>query len=258
KRKEVNISITGMTCAACANRVERGLKKMDGVENATVNLALEKSTITFNPDEVNVQDFEKKIEDLGYGVVREKKEFVITGMTCAACSSRIEKVLQKMPGVSNATVNLALENATVEFNPSELSATDIINRVKKLGYGAQIKENEQEALDYREQEIKKQTRKFIISAILSLPLLWTMVGHFPFTSFIYMPDLLMNPWVQMALATPLQFIVGWQFYSSAYKALKNGSANMDVLVVLDRKSTRLNSSHVKISYAVFCLKKKNI
>lgn len=232
KRKEVNISITGMTCAACANRVERGLKKMDGVENATVNLALEKSTITFNPDEVNVQDFEKKIEDLGYGVVREKKEFVITGMTCAACSSRIEKVLQKMPGVSNATVNLALENATVEFNPSELSATDIINRVKKLGYGAQIKENEQEALDYREQEIKKQTRKFIISAILALPLLWTMVGHFPFTSFIYMPDLLMNPWVQMALATPVQFIVGWQFYSSAYKALKNGSANMDVLVVL--------------------------
>ena len=88
-----------------------------------------------------------------------------------------------------------------------------------------------EAVDYREKAIKKQKRKFIISAILSLPLFWTMVGHFSFTSFLYLPDFLMNPWVQMALATPVQFIIGKQFYVSAYKALRNGSANMDVLVV---------------------------
>ena len=94
------------------------------------------------------------------------------------------------------------------------------------------KEDEKEAVDYREQAIQKQKRKFIISAILSLPLLWTMVGHFSFTSFIYMPEFLMNPWVQMALATPVQFIIGRQFYVSAYKALRNGSANMDVLVVM--------------------------
>ena len=94
--KETSLQITGMTCAACANRIERGLKKMPGVESANVNLALEKSTIHYDPDKISVKELEKKIEDLGYGVVKEKKELVITGMTCAACANRIEKGLNKM------------------------------------------------------------------------------------------------------------------------------------------------------------------
>ena len=230
--KETSLQITGMTCAACATRIEKGLNKMDGVEVANVNLALEKSLIKYDPEKLSNKDFEKKIQDLGYGVAKEKKEFAITGMTCAACATRIEKGLNKLEGVSFANVNLALENATVEYNPSQISVADIIGRVEKLGYGAINKEDEKEAVDYREQAIQKQKKKFIISAILSLPLLWTMVGHFSFTSFIYMPEFLMNPWVQMALATPVQFIIGRQFYVSAYKALRNGSANMDVLVVM--------------------------
>jgi len=230
--REISLQITGMTCAACATRIEKGLNKMDGVEEANVNLALEKSLIKYDPEKLNSKEFEKKIQDLGYGVAKENKEFTISGMTCAACATRIEKGLNKLEGVSFANVNLALENATIEYNPSQISVTDIIARVEKLGYGAINKEDEKEAVDYREQAIQKQQRKFIISAILSLPLLWTMVGHFSFTSFIYMPDFLMNPWVQMALATPVQFIIGKQFYVSAYKALRNGSANMDVLVVM--------------------------
>lgn len=230
--KETSLQITGMTCAACATRIEKGLNKMDGVETANVNLALEKSLIKYDPEKLSNQDFEKKIQDLGYGVAKENKEFAITGMTCAACATRIEKGLNKLEGVSSANVNLALENATIEYNPSQISIADIIGKVEKLGYGAINKENEKEAVDYREQAIQKQQRKFIISTILSLPLLWTMVGHFSFTSFIYMPEFLMNPWVQMALATPVQFIIGKQFYVSAYKALRNGSANMDVLVVM--------------------------
>ncbi|QUG43428.1 copper-translocating P-type ATPase [Psychrobacillus sp. INOP01] len=230
--KETSLQITGMTCAACATRIEKGLNKMDGVEEANVNLALEKSLIKYDPKKLSNQDLEKKIQDLGYGVAKENKEFTITGMTCAACATRIEKGLNKLDGVSFANVNLALENATIEYNPSQISVADIIGRVEKLGYGAINKEDAKEAVDYREQAIQKQKRKFIISAILSLPLLWTMVGHFSFTSFIYMPDFLMNPWVQMALATPVQFIIGKQFYVSAYKALRNKSANMDVLVVM--------------------------
>ncbi|MET0960850.1 MAG: heavy metal translocating P-type ATPase [Psychrobacillus psychrotolerans] len=230
--KETSLQITGMTCAACATRIEKGLNKMDGVEVANVNLALEKSLIKYNPEKLSNKDFEQKIQDLGYGVVKENKEFVITGMTCAACSTRIEKGLNKLEGVTLANVNLALENATVEYNPAQISVADIIGRVEKLGYGAINKEDEKQAVDYREQAIQNQKKKFIISAILSLPLLWTMVGHFSFTSFIYMPEFLMNPWVQMALATPVQFIIGRQFYVSAYKALRNGSANMDVLVVM--------------------------
>ncbi|MEL4023824.1 heavy metal translocating P-type ATPase [Lysinibacillus endophyticus] len=230
--KETSIQITGMTCAACATRIEKVLNKMDGVEKASVNLALEKSTIQYDPSKLSEIDFEKKIEAIGYGVVKQKAEFEITGMTCAACATRIEKVLNKTNGVASASVNLALEKATIEFNPSEITIADLIARVEKLGYGAHQKQENKEQVDYREKHIKEQQRKFIISAILSLPLLWTMVGHFAFTSFLYVPDFLMNPWIQLFLATPVQFIIGKQFYVGAYKALRNGSANMDVLVVM--------------------------
>jgi Cu+-exporting ATPase len=230
--KEVSMQITGMTCAACASRIEKGLNKMEGVEQATVNLALEKSTIKFDPSKLSEVDFEKKIEALGFDVVKQKVEFDITGMTCAACATRIEKGLNKIEGVATATVNLALEKATIEFNPSEVTISDIIAKVEKLGFGAHQKQDESEQVDYREKHIKEQQRKFIFSAILSLPLLWTMVGHFSFTSFLYVPDILMNPWIQMILATPVQFIIGKQFYVGAYKSLRNGSANMDVLVAM--------------------------
>ncbi|MGW8426490.1 heavy metal translocating P-type ATPase [Peribacillus simplex] len=226
------MQITGMTCAACANRIEKGLNRMEGVEEATVNLALEKSVIKYDTEKLSNKDFEKKIQDLGYDVVKEKKEFTIKGMTCAACANRIEKGLNKLDGVSMANVNLALENATVEYDPSKASPVDIIQRVEKLGYGAIIKEDNTESVDFRQKEIQKQKNTFILSVILSFPLLWAMVSHFSFTSFIYMPDFLMNPWVQMAFATPVQFLIGKQFYVGAYKALKNKSANMDVLVAM--------------------------
>lgn len=231
KLKEASIQITGMTCAACSTRIEKGLNKMEGVEQASVNLALEKSTIKYDPSKLSEADFEKKIEALGYGVVKQKAEFDITGMTCAACSTRIEKGLNKMEGV-NATVNLALEKATIEFNPSEVTVADIIAKVEKLGYGAHQKQEDNAQVDHREKAIKDQQRKFIVSVILSLPLLWTMVGHFSFTSFLYVPDILMNPWIQMILAAPVQFIIGKQFYVGAYKTLRNGGANMDVLVAM--------------------------
>lgn len=163
---------------------------------------------------------------------KERKEtnFQITGMTCAACANRIEKGLNKLQGVNDATVNLALERATIEYNPSLISMQDIIKRVETLGYG--IISEAENGTDRREKEIKKQQGKFIVSAILSFPLLWAMVSHFSFTSFIYLPKILMNPWVQLVFATPVQFIIGKQFYAGAYKALRNKSANMDVLVAL--------------------------
>lgn len=232
-QKETNMQITGMTCAACATRIEKGLNKLDGVDQATVNLALEKSTVRYDPSKITEADLQKKVHDLGYEVVSEREEFSITGMTCAACATRIEKGLNKLDGIQNATVNLALERAAVQYNPSVLSPADIIKKVDSLGYGAVLKEeSDKETVDYRQREIKKQTTKFVVSALLSLPLLWAMAGHFGFTSNLYVPALFMNPWFQLVLATPVQFIIGSQFYIGAYKALKNKSANMDVLVAL--------------------------
>ena len=227
--------ITGMTCAACATRIEKGLKKMEGVQEANVNLALETAAVKYDAAVMGPVDIQNKIRDLGYDVVTEKQELDITGMTCAACSNRIEKGLNKMDGVIQANVNLALEKATVEYNPSAISVKELVQKVENLGYGAILKSEEKnaEAVDYRQREIEKQQGKFIFSAILSLPLLWSMVGHFEFLEDrVYVPDAFMNAWVQLALATPVQFFIGKQFYVGAYKALKNKSANMDVLVAL--------------------------
>ncbi|MED4353228.1 heavy metal translocating P-type ATPase [Schinkia azotoformans] len=245
---ESQFQITGMTCAACATRIEKGLKKMNGVEDANVNLALEKAMVKFDSTVMTPSDIQKKVRDLGYDIVTEKKELVITGMTCAACATRIEKGINKMDGVLEANVNLALEKASVVFNPSIIATNDLIQKVEALGYGAIIKsdDNENDATDHRQKEIEKQQGKFIFSAILSLPLLWAMVGHFSFTSFIYVPDAFMNPWVQMALATPVQFFIGKQFYVGAYKALKNKSANMDVLVALGTSAAYFYSVYLAI------------
>lgn len=249
-KKEVTLPIEGMTCAACATRIEKGLKRVDGVEDANVNFAIEKSTIHYNPEQTSIEAFEKKIEQLGYHVQHEKQTFDVVGMTCAACANRIEKRLNKMDGVSEANVNFALENVAVEYNENQVTVQDMMEVVKKLGYALKPQVSKEETTNRKEEEIRHQTGKFIFSAILSLPLLWTMVTHFSFTSFIYSPDMLMNPWVQLALATPVQFIAGKQFYVGAYKALRNKSANMDVLVALGTSVAYLYSIFLGIEWQI--------
>ncbi|MBT2653991.1 copper-translocating P-type ATPase [Bacillus sp. ISL-18] len=246
--KETVFQITGMTCAACASRIEKGLKKMDGVKEANVNLALEKSTIKYDPDVASEYTFQKKIQDLGYDVVKEKAEFDVTGMTCAACANKVEKRLNKLDGIEKANVNFALETVLVEYNPQQVSVPEMKEAIKKLGYSLeQKKENTEGQVDHRQKEIEKQQGKFIFSLILSFPLLWAMVSHFEFTRFIWLPDMLMNPWVQLALATPVQFVVGKQFYVGAYKALRNKSANMDVLVALGTSAAYFYSLYLSIT-----------
>ncbi|PEM48224.1 heavy metal translocating P-type ATPase [Bacillus wiedmannii] len=247
EQKEANLQISGMTCAACANRIEKGLKKVEGVHDANVNFALEKTKIMYDPQKTNPQQFKEKVESLGYGIVSDKAEFTVSGMTCAACANRVEKRLNKLEGVNGATVNFALESATVDFNPDEINVNEMKSAITKLGYKLEVKSDEQDgSTDHRLQEIERQKKKFIISFILSFPLLWAMVSHFSFTSFIYLPDMLMNPWVQLALATPVQFIIGGQFYVGAYKALRNKSANMDVLVALGTSAAYFYSVYLSI------------
>ena len=226
--KHITLGVTGMTCAACSTRIEKVLNKMDGVE-AQVNLTMEKASVNYDPATTSVVDINAKIEKLGYGVQMEKIDFDVFGMTCAACSTRIEKVLNKQEGVKEASVNLATESAAIEYNPGLLSELDLIGKIQKLGYDAKEKTEKEEKQTHKEKEIKQMQMKLVISAILSVPLLITMLDHL---FGINLPPIFMNPWFQFALATPVQFIIGWQFYVGAYKNLRNGGANMDVLVAL--------------------------
>ncbi|MGG3894135.1 heavy metal translocating P-type ATPase [Geobacillus stearothermophilus] len=229
--KTVTLKVTGMTCAACANRIEKVLNKMDGVE-ANVNLAMEKATIQYDPSKQNIADIEMKIENLGYGVATEKVTLDIEGMTCAACATRIEKGLNRMEGVTSAAVNLATNSAVVEYKEGVTSVEDILEKIKKLGYKGQIRNEEQDDAGRKEERLKQKQRQLAISIILSLPLLYTMLAHMPFDIGLPMPKLLMNPWFQLLFATPVQFYIGGPFYVGAYRALRNKSANMDVLVAL--------------------------
>ncbi|MDQ8734855.1 heavy metal translocating P-type ATPase [Paenibacillus sp. LHD-38] len=245
---QVSLQITGMTCAACANRIEKGLNKLEGVSSANVNFALEKASITYDSKVVNIVKLEESINKLGYGTAKEVVDFELEGMTCAACANRIEKGLSKLPGVTNATVNFAMEIARVEYSPGEITIADMQSKVRQLGYKANTKQENENKGDHREKEIRHQKRILLLSAILSLPLLWSMVGHFTFTSWIYVPEIFMNPWFQFILATPVQFYVGKQFYVGAYKALRNGSANMDVLVSLGTSAAYFYSLYLTIDW----------
>lgn len=228
KTKDVTVNIAGMTCSACSTRVEKVLNKQDGVD-ANVNLTTEKATIQYDPDVTSVDAITSTIERLGYGVAIEKTELDITGMTCSACSSRVEKVLNKQTGVQKATVNLATESAVIEYQSGILDEASLVETIEKLGYGAKPKADRIEKDTAKDKEIRSMQIKLIISGILSLPLLITMLDHL---FGISLPSILMNPWFQFALATPVQFIIGWQFYVGAYRSLRSKSANMDVLVAM--------------------------
>ncbi|MED3645443.1 heavy metal translocating P-type ATPase [Halalkalibacterium halodurans] len=243
-QKELTLDIQGMTCAACSNRIEKGLQRMDGVQEANVNLTLERSTVVYDPEKVQPEQVIEKVEQLGYKVVIDRVEFDVVGMTCAACANRIEKKLNRLEGVHKAVVNLALETATVEYRPESVSPSDLEQAIEQIGYTLKRKTGDAEEGDVRERELQKQKRRFWISAVLTFPLLWSMVTHFEFTSFIWMPHLFMDPWVQLLLATPVQFYIGAPFYVGAYKALRHKSANMDVLVALGTSAAYFYSMYL--------------
>ncbi|MEK5507548.1 heavy metal translocating P-type ATPase [Paenibacillus sp. FSL P4-0113] len=244
--KQTTLHITGMSCAACASRIEKGLKRIDGVAQANVNLALEQASISYDPKQVEIAEFRDKIASLGFGTVSEEANLNVTGMTCAACATRIEKGLNRMPGVTGATVNLAMETAHVEYAAGSIAVGDLVSKIEQLGYGAIPQSAEDNIADVRSKDIHRKKWKWIVSAVLSLPLLWAMVAHFSFTSWIYVPELFLNPWFQLVLTTPIQFVIGWQFYVGAYKALRNGSSNMDVLVALGTSAAYFYSLYLTL------------
>ena len=162
------LSIGGMTCAACAARIEKGLGRLEGMESASVNLALERATVEYDDTRLNREKIEETIRDLGYTVLpgQEQKAVTlrVTGMTCAACAARIEKKLSAAKGVQKAAVNLATEKARVEYDADAISPAEMIRIIKDLGYGAEVEEEAGE--DREKAEREKQTRRLLISFII--------------------------------------------------------------------------------------------
>lgn len=175
-----------------------------------------------------------------------KETFKISGMHCAACASRIERVLNREDGVDEMTVNLVMEKGTVSYDPKQISREQIFERIQKIGFEAHEIKSHQETKQRQKYELKHQKYKFIISLVLSLPLIYTMFAHFSFLDFVPVPQLFMNPWFQLLLATPIQFILGAQFYIGAYRSLSNKSANMDVLVAMGTSAAYFYSIYLMI------------
>src|SRR5699024_8656990 len=177
----------------------------------------------------------------------ETTELDVLGMTCAACSTRVEKILNRTDGVSQANVNLTTEQANIAYNPEVTTPEALIARIQNIGYDAQLKATAGDKVSQKSKELKRKRLKLIISAILSLPLLLTMFVHL---FNLPMPAILMNPYFQLTLATIVQFGIGWQFYIGAYKSLRSGSANMDVLVALGTSAAYFYSLFETIKWIV--------
>lgn len=164
--------------------------------------------------------------------------YQVTGMTCAACANRIEKRLRKVQGVQEVHVNLTTNKARVAFDPSLTNDQEIMTKIEQLGFSASLKQEETHG------EKRALLWRFIFSAILTIPLLWAMAAHFSLTSFLWVPPLFQMPLFQFALTLPIQLFIGQSFYLGAWNALKNRSANMDVLVVLSTTAAFLYSHYL--------------
>lgn len=234
--KNVTVSVTGMSCANCALNIERNVKKLQGVAEANVNFATEQAAISYDSDKIEFKDLVDKIHDSGYGVAKATVEFPVTGMTCANCANTIERTLnKKVSGVVNASVNLATERARVEYIPTVTTIDHMIAAIEKAGYGVirpdETVEGEDAELAARKAEIKNQTHKFFVGLLFTVPLFLLSMGRdFGFLG-LWAHAVWVN-WLFLALATPVQFYTGGDYYTGAWKSLKNGSANMDVLVAM--------------------------
>jgi Cu+-exporting ATPase len=236
---QINIPVTGMTCASCVRRVERTLSEKEGVAEASVNFAAEKASVTYEPAATNPDELIGAIRDAGYDADVREVTFGVMGMTCASCVGRVERALEKVPGVLEARVNLTNERATVEYLAGEVEPRDLEKAVEGAGYGV-IREEESYVEDYHEREYRMLRADFLLAAVLTALIL---LGSLPMMLGLEPPIPMM--WLSLALlalATPVQFWAGRRFYRGAWAALKHGQANMNTLVVMGTSAAYLYSA----------------
>lgn len=250
------LSIRGMTCAACAQRIEKTVRKLSGIEQATVNLASEKLFVEFDESILPLTTIKEAVAKIGYEVVEKSESSNVTipigGMTCAACAQRVEKGIKKLPGVTSAAVNFATEKATVSYDPHQIRLSAIREAIEKAGYEA-LEVNKADAADEdrarKQKEIKVLWTKFIVSAVFALPLLYIAMVPMLIMYGIGLPypnglDPMNYPLIyallQIVLVIPV-IGVGYKFYTIGFKALIQRSPNMDSLIAIGTTAAILYS-----------------
>ena len=243
--KQLTLPITGMTCANCVATVERNLKKLDGVNTAVVNLSSERATVEFDSAKLALGDVIARVQRAGYGVATGEADLVIKRLADDNDARRLEKALAKVEGVTEAQVTFTTEKARIKYVPTVVSQAEIREAVSKAGFealelGGSAEDAEAKA---RQHEIDTQWRLLVVGLIFTVPLFLFAMAR----DFRLLPDMfyqavsmagmeaapaLWTNWLMLALAAPVQFYVGWQYYVGAYKSLRNGSANMDVLIAM--------------------------
>ncbi|MCZ7357974.1 MAG: heavy metal translocating P-type ATPase [Candidatus Methanoperedens sp.] len=229
--RKSSIKITGMTCASCAQNIEKALNKIEGVVNASVNFSFEKAGIEYDSSKVNPAVFENTITSLGYGVAKSDITLKVGGMHCASCAINIENALKKTNGVVSANVSFPLERAKISYDQELISVSDIKKVIESVGYSASEKlersdaDREQRA---REEDIKRQRTNFIIALLLAVPISLGDMGRN--LGWTFVPDILKNDYVLFILATMVMMFPGRQFFEGTYKGLRHGMTDMNLLI----------------------------
>jgi Cu+-exporting ATPase len=237
--KQLTLPVVGMTCANCVAAVERNSKKVAGVTDAVVNFANEKVTVHYDPAEIDSRTLTsgliERVKKAGYDIPTTTLELSLLGMTCANCAANIERALNKVEGVIEAAVNFASEKASITFAAGAVTREELVNAVRKAGYDVVETPEEADAEDAeaaaRKAEVRHQWNRFSVGLVFSLPLFlmsmardFSLLGNWSHSGWVN--------WLFWLLATPVQFYVGRDYYVGGWRSLRNGSANMDVLVAM--------------------------
>jgi Cu+-exporting ATPase len=254
----IDIPVSGMSCASCAAHIQEGLAGLEGVRSAAVNFAAERATVVYDGTKVTLDDFIRVIRDLGYGVSFSKISLPVRGMSCAACVENVRRTLASLEGVLSASVNIATERATIEYFPSQVGVREFKRAVKDAGYevveaqkGEDIVEKEQRQ---REAAYRILKRKVITGALLAVPVFllaqWDRLG----LSHVLPLSRQANFLLQLVIETPVQFWIGWQFYTGAVSAARHRTTNMNTLIAVGTSSAYLYSVIATFFPSVFEIK----
>ncbi|MEZ4666514.1 MAG: heavy metal translocating P-type ATPase [Anaerolineae bacterium] len=230
---QLSLPIVGMSCASCVSHVEKALQELPGVSNTVVNLATNKASVVYDPQQVRLVDFQRAVDNAGYAVASSELTLDVRGMTCASCVAHVEGALKELPGVLDVAVNLGLGTGHVRYVPGVVNANQMKRAVREVGYEANERNDAADSLDRerqaREEEIKRQGRNLLIAGTIGIIV---MIGTFydmlgPFKSIV--PVWLSYKWVIGLLTTPLIFGPGRQFFVNSWRGLKHGVTDMNLL-----------------------------